>query len=287
MYHRRGGVRKSALKDYQKRSTRRGVSLRTRVKYQRPTARNQKHQIDALARTVARNSRYIRSQKVFTDYQWGDAATPLPGISQNLTSGQWFGYGLTNFERWIPCLRRDTNVAESSKTFCIRSTLNLRVNVGDVSQLAYINVFLVSPRRDAVDAVALSPPPIGAMTQLVLDNDYIENSQNQGANVRLNPAKFKVHAAKYITLTPNAPSEALPQGSAVGNPFATWRKWQWNCPLKFSVRMPVGKPWPSLSFDDMAYYQKYYLLLYSTSLGGAGNGPRFDATVLSTCINFS
>ena len=42
--------------------------------------------------------------------------------------------------------------------------------------------------------------------------------------------------------------------NASDNPYSTWRKWQWSVPLKFSVRMPTGRPWNTLKFDQMAYW---------------------------------
>jgi len=286
MVYRRYGTRKNGLKSYTARKGRRRTSVSTRAKYQAPTARNQQKQIRSLAWRVAKNTRFIANQKVYTDYQWGDALTPSTGIAQALNSGTWYGFGLTDFARWLPCLRQDGNVFESSKTYCVRMQLNCRVDIGDVDQLTYINIFVVSPRRDAVDVVNLTAPPLGSMTQLSLGQDFIENSQNQGAAVRLNSGRFKVHAAKYVTLTPNAPSEPLPTGQAVGNSFSTWRKWQWNVPLKFTVRNPSNRPWHDLIFEDMAYYQRFYLLAYSTNIGGVA-GPRLDSTILSTAINFS
>ncbi len=280
-------VRQSALKSYTKRKPRRRANLANRAKSQRPTAQNQKRQIVSLARRVSLNTRAIRSQRVYTDYQFGDCLADTTGIVTELEGGIWQGFALTDFSKWRPVLRQDINVQSSSKTFCLRSQLNCRVDIGDVLQIAYINLFLVSLRRDATDVVVLTPPPVGSMSQLDLNQDYIEGSLNQGVNIRLNPARYKVHASKYITLLPNMPTVPLPVGSVVGNPYSTWRKWQWDLPLKFSVRTSATtRPWLDLRFDDMAHYQKYYLLAYSTNLGGS-NGPSFTCDILSTCVNTS
>lgn len=288
VYTRRGygTVRKNPLRSFTLKGRRKRASLATRAKYQRPSAKNQKRQIVSLAKQVAKNTAHINSQKVFTDFQWGDLQAPSKGIVQAMSTGTWYAWPLTDFSRWGPVLRTDSNVMESSKTYCVRCQLNVRCNIGDVSQLAYVNVFVVTPRKDAIDSITLQPPTIGQMQQLVQGTQFIESNQNEGANVRLNTSQFKVHAAKYITLTPNAPTEPLPQGQSVGNPFATWRKWQWNIPLKFSVRMPVNRPWHNIPLDDMAYYQRFYLLAYATHIGGT-TGPLLYADSLTTCINFA
>lgn len=280
-------VRRSALKDYTKRKVRRRSNIATRAKYQRPTAQNQKRQIVSLARRVSLNTKAIRSQRVYTDYQFADNLAETTGIVTDLQGGHWQGYALTDFTQWKPVLRQDTNAQESSKTFCMRMQMNCRVDIGDVLQIAYINLFVVSLRRDATDVVILTPPPIGAISQLTLNDDFVEGSSNQGVNVRLNPARFKVHACKYITLLPNTPTTPITAGFSVGNPYSTWRKWQWNVPLKFNVRTSAStRPWLKLNFDDMAHYQKFYLLAYSTNLGGT-NGPTFACDILNTCINTS
>lgn len=280
-------TRYSTLKEYTKGKPRKRTNVVTKAKYQKPTAQNQKKQIISLAKAVSANTKAIRAQRVYTDYQFGDNLAETTGIVTDLESGTWQGYALTDFVQWKPVLRQDQNAQESSKTFCLRMQLNCRVDIGDVAQIAYINLFVVSLRRDATDVIVLNPPPIGTMSQLTLNQDYIEGSSNQGVNVRLNPARFKVHAAKYITLLPNTPTVPQPVTTNVGNPYSTWRKWQWTVPLKFNVRTSATtRPWLQLKFEDMAHYQKYYLIAYSTNLGGT-NGPTFTCDILNTCVNSS
>ena len=164
------------------------------------------------------------NHRVHTDYQLGDPLLPAFGIGTSLGQGTWSGWALADFAQWSPCLRSDRNALESAKTCCLCTVLNCRVDVGDVSQVAYLNVFLVTPRRNAVVAIQTQDTPLGFTTALVVYTDNTENANNQGAGIWLNPAKFKVHACKYITLTPQAPSVAFLAGAAIGNPFATWRK---------------------------------------------------------------
>lgn len=277
-----GPVRKSALKSYAAKGRRKRSSTATRVKMERPTAANQKRQIMRLSRQVARNTRFVASQKVFTDWQWVEGGDT--GISRPLSTGTWYAWPLTDLAKWLPVLRQSDNSTSASKTYCARMQINCRMDIGDVLERTCLNVFLVSPRKGAIDAINVTGPS-GAMDQLDPINDYIDNDQFPGANVRLNTQKFKVHAVKYSTLvynTFNAPSA----GPFVSNALTTYRKWQWNLPLKFTVRQPSGASWTTMPFSQMPYYQKYYLLVYSTSLSST-NGPNLHADALSTCINFA
>ena len=140
----------------------------------------------------------------------------------------WFAWGSTDINQWSPCLRIDQNVIASAKTHILRAQLNCRVDIGDTAQVSYINVFLVSLRKEATNAINITNEVTGTMDQLSVDTDYIENFNLNGADITLNSAKYKVHASKYITLTPQAPTGPFPVGQAVGNPYSTWRKWQWN-----------------------------------------------------------
>lgn len=278
------GVKRSPLKSYEKSPKRRRTSITTRIKYKRPTANNQKKQLLTLAKRVTRNTQILDTQKVFTDYQWGQ--TDSRGMFASLNTSQWYGWRLTTFNQWQAVLRQDANVADSARTYAIRAQLNCRVNIGDVTQLSYINVFLVTPRKDAVDTLTIQND-VGGMVQLSPNVDFIQHTSNEAANLRLNSAKFKVLACKYVTLTPNSATQPLPAGFGVGNPYSTWRKWQWNVPLKFTIRQPSGdRPWTNLQFGDLPYHQKLYVLVYSGS-APINTRPDFICDAMFTCVNFA
>lgn len=284
------GVKRKALTNFgtNQPNKRRRVTLATRVRRRRPTAENQKKQILALTKKVYRNSRLIKAGKVFTDYQWGDPEGAFRGYTQALGTGTWYSIGLTDFNYWQPCMRQDANVQDSQRTYCAKMQINCRLDMNDVDTNSFINIFLVTPRRDSTLLISQTPPPVGAMTQLTQNEDFIENTNNQGVNVRLNTGKFHVHACKYITLTPNTLNDPLPASGVAGNAFSTWRKWQWNVPLKFTVSSPINKPWNKILFNDLPYYRKFYLLAYSVSTNSTTpfRGPKLDVDILSTCINF-
>ncbi len=286
---RRGGTRMSSLKNYQATGAkRRRLSVVTRAKLKKPTAFNQRRQIVTLAKRVAKNTKYIKSKKVYTDYQYGDGDAGLRGIAKEMTNGTWYGWALTDYSKWNACLRQDANVADSARTFAMRMQLNFRVDVGTVTKGAFLNIFIVSPRNSQTNPITFASPPVdGDITPLVVNNDFIENSQNEGTNIRLNSGKFKVHAAKYITLVSDTFDDASPTTQTVGNPYSTWRKFQVNCPLKWSVLNPTSRPWTSLPFDQQAYWRKYYLIVYTTNNdGGSTAAVNFSCDPMYTCINF-
>ena len=149
-------VRKSSLKSYSAKGRRRRASSTTKVKFQRPTAGNQKRQILRLSRQVAKNTRFVNNQKIFTDWQWYAGADT--GISRPLATGTWYAYELTNMARWLPCLRQSDQTNLASKIYAARMQMNLRLDIGDVNQRTCLNVFLVSPRKSSVDAINVTGP---------------------------------------------------------------------------------------------------------------------------------
>ncbi len=247
-----------------------------KVKYQAPTARHQKSQILANARILASHSRQLRTHKVFSDWQ-------LTG-GLLLTTDAWSVIKLTDFSDWNSVLRQDPVVIEKSHTFIARMQLNMRYTLNDADYCGF-NVFIVTMRRNATNIDPFTTPP-------VVTRDWIEPAQDQGFNLRLNSGIYKVHYARYITLTENALNVAQVAGAQAGNPYSTWKKGQINLPLRMSVTQPalfgtgIGA-WRDLAFEDLPYYHKYYLMVYPTFVNtGAGtNRPSVSYDGLAVCIN--
>ncbi|CAK0905797.1 unnamed protein product [Prorocentrum cordatum] len=216
------------------------------------------------------------------DWQWYEGAST--GISRPLATGTWYAWPLTDVGHWLPVLRQADSVNTASKTYAMRMQLNCRLDAGNVTQRTFLNAFLVSPRKDHTGVIKPIGPN-GAIPQLTAIDDDIDNDLFPGASVRLNSAKFKVHAVKYATLTPNSLTAPVANLRDVSYPFATYRKWQWNVPIKLSVRQVDGNSWRTAQFDQFAYYQKYFLLVYSTSLAN-DTEPNIHVDALTTCINF-
>lgn len=257
-------------------SRRRRVSNATKVRFQKPSASNQKRQILRNARTLARHSRLLRANKVFTDYQQAGRLS--------LVGQQWFCIPLTDFSQWTSVLRSDTNSLEASKTFVQRIQLNMRYAMSPGASTGFLNVFIVTSRRNAVSRDFSATPP----QQFT---EFIENQGFPGANIRLNPALVKVHFSRNITLTVNTLGAAAAEGPA-GNPYSTWKKGQITIPVRMNVRQYEGdvagngQPWTSMRFGDLAHYQKYWLFVYGvcSPLGEDSNLFIFYDQ-LATCIN--
>ncbi len=155
-----------------RRSIRKKRSTATKVRYQRPTARNQQSQIASNAMDISRNRRAINRHKVYTDYQYTDLVP--------LSAPGWGVVELTNFSNWNPVLRRSEDVLAASHTFIKRMQINIRASLNDAEWAAF-NVFVVTLRRDAAGKDPFTTAP-------VITEEWIEPSQLQGFNIRLNSA---------------------------------------------------------------------------------------------------
>ena len=256
-----------------RRYVRRGLS-KAKVRYQPPTARNQRRQIMSNRRQIASNTRFINRHKLYTDYQLDTYIAP-----QNFT---WSSLHLCEFRDWNPVLRKDITVENMTHTFVKRMQMNLRFVLNDMDY-CYFSFFIVTPRRDSADRdfFALAP---------VLNQDWIEAPQSQGSLIRLNPAVVKVHYAKYVTLTANSLNSAIIPGATAGDPRTTYRKFQVNMNLNMKVSLPTYSVmipnWKEKPFTQLPYYHKYQILCY-TAWAGAVTGltPSVVTDVLFTNVN--
>lgn len=254
-----------------------------KVRYQPPTARNQRSQIMSNRRDIERLKRRTQRHYIYTDWQLtGD-------FSPQLVNNGWCCQLLMAPQQWSSVLRGDPTVQRCTHTFIKRMQLNGYVTLEQADRL-FLSMFIVTPRKqvagrsfDPFDPIASDPP--------VLNVDYIESNAEPGRGIRLNPAVFKVHCAKYITLTKNALDLSGGAGPA-GNPFTTYRKFQVNMDLNIKCSVPSfttgpgGTPnWLSREFKDFPYFQKYQILTYASWSGTGTINPTFVTDPLFTCIN--
>lgn len=250
----------------------------------KPTARNQQKQIAAVTRLALANRRRFNS--VYTDWQMSPTSSPDDlGYGFNIANGLWQVIRLTNFDQWEPVLRQNENVNDSNHTFVKRIQISMRayVTAGYTNQC----FFIVRTRFGDANRDLLSDPPT------VANGDMIENSNFQGASIRLNPAKFKVLASKYVNLkltpigvAPNDPNFV----PGDGNSFE--RKWQWTINPNIKVHQPattsggsiVPGKWPAKAFEDLPYYDRIYLMCYGQMDPNTTRGSWY-ADPLATCIN--
>lgn len=249
-----------------------------KVRYQRPTARNQRAQIYRNSKIVNRLARNQLYHRVWSDYQYTGALPDTPF--------QWGVQRLMDFGLWTSVLRADAAVGRKAHTFVKRAQINFRFNLNDAAFMG-VNLFIVTPRKFATGVDPWSNPPI-------LGQDYIEPSQSQGFNLRLNSGLYKVHYARYMSLTKNSLGDQSVATSNAGNPNTTWSKAQVNLKLNLSVTNPVARTggadtWLEVNFDDLPYYSKFYLLSYPTWQYNPGGvvAPFIGFDALYTCINSS
>lgn len=279
VYHYRRGSRVNGLKTFgaKRRPYKRRLKPNmSKIRYQPPTARNQRGQIMANARLLARHARMIRNHRVWTDWQYAQES-----ILENDT---WAGFRLTDFPSWNAVLRQDKNTNQSTHTYVQRLVINFRASLYAASSMG-LSLFIVTPRKTFASRDAVATPPVAV-------EEWITNGNAPGFNLRLNSNVFKVHHAKYITLTANALDVpgAAPTTMA-GNPFTTYRKWQVTLPVKMKVTVPLqpsegASSWKDTTFQMLPYYQKYQLLLYPHISQGSGqDAPYIAFDQLATCIN--
>lgn len=280
----RGSAAASSLRQYTNTPKRRKTNRVTRVRFQRPTARNQQKQILYNAKTIRRLNKAVFGNRVYCD--WRTFGQMFATLDQGTVTDTWFCVPLTNFLDWQAVLRRDQNVADSSTTYVQRLQLNLRMYLQQANY-AFMNIFVVTNRKD--QNARDTPAAIAAGNDPLDEIDYIAGPE--GINIRLNSAIWKVHFAQYVTLTESTLLEfgASPPLPA-GNPYSTWRKAQVNIPLKMKVRNPTsGTPWTQLRYMNLPYYQRYQLLVQMHQQApddtAINNGARLDWDCMATTIN--
>lgn len=275
-------VSRNNLGKFASRARRKRTSVATRAKYQKPTARNQRAQILGNASAI-RTIRSLMPKPVYTDFQYCAGYGPFfpgaPAVYTSILSDQ-----LMNPTQWVPVLRRDANVLQSSTTLVKRLQINMRYNLG-ASNWCQMTTFIVSLRRDAANRVV--DPAL-----LVENDDFIVSTQ-EGFNARLNPAVFKVHYARNISLAANVWQEeaAVVGGQAIaGNATTTFRKGQINLKLNYKLRQPTSvTPWKTMTMPQLPHYQRLYILTFfkGQTDGVDDDPPGVFYDCLYTCYNAS
>lgn len=256
----------------------------TRAKYQKPTADNQRKQIMGNAMAI-RALKKLMPAPIYTDWQYSStlfASTPDASFSETIAQAQLMSPSL-----WAAVLRQDVNVTEASSTLVKRMQINLRYTL-QFSNWAQYTTFIVSIRPDAVDRV------INA-TGLVDGQDYIK-SVGQDFNVRLNPAVFKVHYVRNVSLTKNTwldNAAVVGQTAVAFNPETTMAKGQVNLDLNFNIKQPVrGTSWTAMDQSQFGPSQRLFLLTFIVQQADVVEPTnnavaRLDFDALYTCYNAS
>ena len=148
----------------------------SRVKMQKPTARNQQKQIIKNSKAISAMVKAYHRNMVYTDYQLAS--------SDALNRNAWVNVPLTNVEFWQPVMRRSIAIQNTKMTTCVKMDLNVRYDTGQfIKASVYWNVFLVRPRSQGAGQIT---------TPLILNLDYTEQTGYAGRRIKLNPGKFDV-----------------------------------------------------------------------------------------------
>lgn len=266
-------------------SRRRKTSTIVRAKYAPKTTRANRSLIKSNAFAI-RAVKRMMPPPIYTDYQYTSAQAPFltsaPNPFFNISSNE-----LMHPNLWAEVLRQDPTVVRGSSTLVKRMQMNLRYTLGEANW-CQITTFVVSLRKDAANRVV-------SEATLTAGEDYITlNPGNlQQFNPRLNPAVFKVHYVRNVSLMNSAWAQPAPQlaggESLVANSATTYAKGQVNMKLNFRLRQPTGTRWRTMTQEQLSPYQKLYLL---TFFRGQTDQPdddptRVDWDALYTCYNAS
>lgn len=275
-------TRFTGLKRYRSRSRRRRTSNVKRVKLQAPSARNQKRQILHNAKDITRLRRLL-PPVVFCDWQYKEGILGELSSDGNPTLGIK-AFCLTDFSKWSDVLRISPSVADAVATQITRFNINMRYTLVN-SDWAQMTIFIVTLRKDYANRdPVLEPLQSGA--------DFVTGEFL--FNPRLNPAIFKCHYVRNVTMTKNAlltpPFIASQQSGAFsGDPFTTYKKGNINMKPNIRVRSPSIETWKGLPPQQLPYYQRYYLLTFINSNNTAaiadGTQCRIDMDFLATTRN--
>ena len=257
-YVKRMPAKVNRLGKFARKTRRRRVANVTKVRYQRPSAANQRRQIMSNAKKLAWVSKIVKASRLWCDWQFSSSFHPPidPGGSYTAT---WSNHDLMHFPSWQPVLRQSDFVVDAAKTHIVRLQLNMRYLLGN-SDWAQINVFVVTPRPYAV---AMNP----VTTDPIEGQGYIQNVDD--FNIRLNSAMYKVHYARYVTMTKDGlfDTDMSAVRFAAGNPYSTWKKGQINIRTKATIRSPFSfadtPKWKNMVGTDLPYYHRYMLLCYT------------------------
>lgn len=223
---------------------RRRGSLMSRVRYQRGTSRQQKSQIQSIARLSLRANRILNAHRIFQDWEVSRAINLA-------TPGQWTVTGFMSPLEWNPCLRQDLTPLTQSGCFLREMQFSYFTTNGTKQLPCTVSMFLVTLR-----------PQQNFNGTLTLNDDFI--TQGAGNAPILNSQVFKVMWSRTVQ-TFNLLQETVGTGGnqlPTGNPQTSYYKGKTTLRLNFKLRSPSDLSWKQLTQEDMPHYQSLYFLVY-------------------------
>ena len=249
------------------RRTRRRTSISSRVRYQRPSARNQARQISTLARMAVRSARVLNAHRVFQDWE-------LKG-TLSFTADGFLIRPLMDPINWDATLRQDITPLTQSQAFA-REMQFTYYAANNTKQTPFtINLFICTLRRNFNEWDGLT---------MVSGSEYLD--QGVGNAVMLNSGQFKVHYSRNMQIFPRVQPGVDSSGATIeptGNPNSQYRRATTTIRLNNRLTSPDALSWKQLTINDMPYYQRMYLMCYFNC---ADTSPSNDAR-LNWCSKFT
>lgn len=265
-------VRKSSLsKKGGSRKRRRSASVSTRARYGPKTARFNRTLIKSNAASINR-IKSLMPKPVFCDWEQRNSITAFPAPTVPAGTGPTFitnGRALTNFNDWEACLRQSSVVPEKSSTRVYRMQMQVRYTL-QKSYWAQISFFIVSLRKDASNREPVGTNVLNEGTDFVSNRLGISDDPSLSQNPVLNPAIYKVHYARHVTMTQASYLETPSQLGTV-NGATTYRKGDVNIKMKLNVRNPRADiSWRGVPIAQLPYYNQYFMLIFTNQEGPDG-----------------
>lgn len=249
MPYRRSSYMRQGTRPGVKRFRRRAGGLKTRIKYQRPTARVQKSQLATLARIALKNQQMLRNSVTYTD--WFDR------VSTSVTGSAWAAYALMDPVSWDPGLRQDADVLVSQSCFVRNMVFEYNINCAEKNQASQWDMFIVTIRPSATEWQPVATPS----GDLLAGVDFAEMGLTNAP--QLNSGKFKVLWHKHMRIWPRKNASDVLTYS--GNPYSTRKEGKVNLKLNVKIRAPSALSWKSQSINNLPARQRVYFFYRQSS----------------------
>ena len=247
MPYRRSAYGQQGTRPGRRRRPRRRGSVSTRIRYQRPSARNQRSQIRTLARIALKNRSILSANKVYTDWFLNQQVTP--------SDGTWYSQELMSPVSWTAGNRQDADFIVSQTAYVRNMILEYYISSQDRTADSSFDIYIVSLRNSAANWVPQTTPS-GVWQDGV---EYTSAGNNNSAFV--NSGIFKVHYNKQIRLAPKVDTNSDP----TGNPWTNYKNVKVNLSIKSKVRAPTGLSWKNLTMASLPPAQRMWLIWRATS----------------------
>lgn len=249
---RRGSYGQQGTRSGVRRGTRRRGSVSSRIRYQRPSARNQKRQLRSVAKIALANRRMLNANKVYTDWFLNQQVVQADGL--------WRSFELTSPTAFQAGNREDADFIVSQNAFFRNMIFEWYCSSQDKISTVSFDMYIVSLRSSAANWQP-GTYPSGVWQD---GNEYTSAGNNNSAFV--NSGIFKIHWAKQLHISPKKYSTDPSVDDQTGNPFATYRNGKVNLKLNFKVRSPAGLTWKNLPMSALPPNQRMYFIFRAASV---------------------